>query len=240
MQLGQKGKGAGKKKPRTGGRNPGATGPGLAGGVGQFPNTPPQSPAFLPNTPGYEQRWRGANDQLSQAEGAYAVGQEMIPSQYGLQKSRLDTDMGVATDRLKEDLAGRGVYTAKNAQGTYGGTSPAGGGIGQTAYTQKVATPFGRQYQDLADSAANAYNQMYQDYAGANLGYNMNQYDNYLQTADEAYNMAPMGLSSGGYNVPGMDSPYYPFAPQGRPTGGGKKKPSGNRNSPNKGHRRGR
>lgn len=229
-QLGQKGKGAGRRRPRPRPQNKvmpkpvGTTGFQNPGGVGQFPQTPPQVPSYLPNTPGYEQRWRGANDQYAQAEGQYAVGQEMIPAQYGLQKQRLDTDMGVATNRLKEDLAGRGVYTAQNAQGTYGGTSPAGGGIGQSLYTRNVATPFGRQYQDLADATAGAYNNLYSQYGGAGLGYNMDQYNNLLSTADEAYQMQPMGLSSGGYNVPSLPAPSFSFPPM----GGGRRRPARN------------
>lgn len=243
MQIGQQGKGAGRRRPRhrpggphaqgglpTGGSTTGAFQ--NPGGVGQFPQTPPSPKNFLPDTPGYEQRWRGANDQLSQAEGAYAVGQEMIPAQYNLQSQRLNTDQGVATDRLKEDLAGRGVYTAKNAAGTYGGVSPAGGGIGQSLYTRNVATPFGRQRQDLADATAGAYNNLYSQYAGANLGYNMDQYNNLLQTADEAYEAQPMGLSSGGYNVPGLDAPFFSFPPQnqGGGRGGGRRRPAKNKN----------
>lgn len=226
-QLGQKGKG--KRRPkRQGGLKPGATTFQNPGGVGKFPNVPPQAPSFLPNTPGYEQRWRGANDQLSQAEGQYAVGQEMIPAQYNLQHQRLVNDQNVATNRLNEDLAGRGVYTAKNAAGGYGGTSPSGGGIGEALYSRNVATPFGRQFQDLADARAQAENALSSNYAGANLGYNMDMYNNLLGTADEAYQMSPYGLSSGGYNVPGLDAPFFSFPPQ--KAGGGKRRPAKNKN----------
>lgn len=221
-QLGQKGKG--KRRPkRQGGLRPGATTSAFQnpGGVGQFPNVPPKVPNFLPNTPGMEAGWRNANDALSQAEGQYAVGQEMIPAQYNLQKARIDTDQGVATNRLNEDLAGRGVFTGKNAAGTYGGTSPSGGGIGETLYGRNVATPFGRQRQDLADATAGAYNDLYSQYGGANLGYNMDMYNNYLSGADEAYQLAPMGLSTGGYNVPGLDAPFFSFPPMNQGGGGG-------------------
>ena len=223
------GGGAGRRRPKP---NP-AAGGGMVGGVGEFPKDPDAPENFLPMTPGYEQDWRGLNDQLMAAEGQFAQGQAMLPAQYNLENTRLQNDQDLATKRLKEDLAGRGVYTAKNAAGTYGGTSPTGGGVGETMYSRNVATPFGRQFQDLASSAAGAYQDLYGDYAGANLGYAQGNNEALLNRANEAYELDPMGLSNGGYEVPDIASPYFPFAP-GRPKSG-RRRPAKKKNNKKKG-----
>lgn len=205
-------------------------GGGMPGGVGEFPQGNQAMDPFLPMTPGYEQDWRGLNDNLSAAEGQFAQGQTMLPAQYNLAKTRLATDQGVETDRLKEDLAGRGVYTAKNAAGTYGGTSPTGGGVGESLYGRKIATPFGRAQQDLAAQQAGSYQGLYGDYAGANLGYAQGNNQAILNQANEAMELSPMGLNTSGYNTPDIAAPYYPFAPQRRPQGpAGRRRPT-NRN----------
>lgn len=225
-QGGKKGGGKGGPLPNM---PPPAAGGGMVGGVGEFPKMPTPPADFLPMTPGYEQDWRGLNDQLGAAEGQFAQGQAMLPAQYNLMNTRIQNDQDVATDRLKEDLANRGIYTAKNAAGTYGGTSPAGGGVGESLYSRNVATPFGRQYQDLAAQQAGNYQSLYGDYAGANLGYAQGINEALLNRANEAYQLDPMGLANSGYEVPDMASPYYPFAPQGRPRTG-KRRPAKNKN----------
>lgn len=228
-------------RPRPGGGQGALAGGGMPGGVGEFPQQGKPVPNFLPMTPGYEQDWRGLNDQLSQAEGQFAQGQAMLPAQYNLEKTRLQNDQTTATNRLNEDLAGRGVYTARNAAGGYGGTSPSGGGIGESLYGRNVATPFGRQFQDLAASGAGAYQNLYGDYAGANLGYAQGNNQALLNRANEAYQLDPMGLATSGYNLPDMAQPYYPFAPQGRPGGGGRRRPNKNKNkNKNKGKNNGK
>lgn len=207
-------------------------------GVGGMPQLPPTPPAFLPMTPGFEGAQRQANDTLTGAEGQYAMGQIMTPAQLGMQKQRLTTDMGVATDRLREELAGRGVFTPKNAAGGYGGTSPAGGGIGQTLYGRNVATPFGRQFQDLASSGANAYAGMAGDLAGAQLGYNQNIFEGLLGRANDAFQAMPTNLPLGGYNVPDMPNQSFTFQPE-KPYG--RVRPSrNNRNDHRRGGRNGR
>lgn len=196
-------------------------------GVGGMPQFGNAGAPFLPMTSGFESRQRGLNDQLTGAEGQYAMGQIMTPAQLGMQQQRLSTDMGVATDRLKEDLAGRGVFTAKNAAGGYGGTSPAGGGIGESLYGRHVATPFGRQFQDLADQGANAYATQAGNLAGAQLGYNQGQMENYLQTADEAMQWQPLSANYGSYNVPDQTNQSFTYAPE-KPYG--RQRPRRNRN----------
>ncbi len=186
-------------------------------GVGGMPQLPPTPPAFLPATPGFEAARRSANDQLTGAEGQYAMGQIMTPAQLGLENQRLTTDMGFATNRLNEDLANRGVYTAKNAAGTYGNVSPAGGGIGQSLYTEHVATPFGRQFQDLASQGAQSYGDLASNMAGAQLGYNQNLFTGLLGAGQEAFQAQPLSLPIGGYNVPNMANPSFTSPPQGRP-----------------------
>jgi hypothetical protein len=175
-------------------------------------------------TPGFEASQRGANDMLTGAEGQYAMGGIMTPAQLGLQKQRLDTDMGIETDRLKESLAERGVFTPKNAAGGYGGTPPAGGGVGQSMYTRHVANPFGRQYQDLASQGADAYAGRAGDMAGAQLGYNQSMFEGLLGSADEAFQAQPLSTQFGGYNVPDQANPNFSFQPNGRP-GGGRTRP---------------
>ncbi len=237
-----KGGGGGKKGGGKGGPLPNMPpkGGGMAGGVGEFPKMPSPPANFLPMTPGYEQDWRGLNDQLSAAEGQFAQGQAMLPAEYNLMNTRMQNDQNLATKRLNEDLAGRGVFTAKNAAGTYGGTSPSGGGVGQSMYSRDVATPFGRQFQDLAAQQAGAYNSLYGDYAGANLGYAQGINEALLNRANEAYQLDPMGLANSGYEVPDMASPYYPFAPQNRPNSGKRRprKNSGKKNSRKRGGRK--
>jgi len=241
-QIGQHGKGANAPHNRPGNGPGGAggqhTGPQMpqppfqtpgVGGMPQFPNAPAP---FLPMTAGFEQSRRSANDALTGAEGQYAMGQIMNPAQLGLQKQRLDTDMGIETDRLKEQLAGRGVFTAKNAAGTYGGTSPAGGGIGQTMFTRNVANPFGRQYQDLASQGANAYADQASGMAGAELGYNQSMFQGLLGSADEAMQNQPLSLDMSGYQVPNQANPGFSFQPQ-QP---GRTRP---RNRPNRHNRHG-
>ena len=237
-QIGQKGKG--KNRPHRGaGNGPGGGGGqssfGPSPGVGGMPQYPQAPPAFLPQTPGFESTSRQANDQLTGAEGQYAMGQIMTPAQLGMQKQRLTTDMGLDTDRLKEQLAGRGVFTAKNAQGTYGGTSPAGGGIGQTMYTRNVANPYGRQFQDLASQGASQYGEMASGMAGAQLGYNQNMFEGLLGAGQEAMQAQPLSLPIGGYNLPHMTNPSFSNRPGGRPNGGrpGRTQPRHNRNNRN-------
>lgn len=233
--------GGGGRRRNNNGKKPGGlpnlpppqAGAGMVGGVGEFPKYPEQQDDFLPMTPGYEQDWRGLNDQLGAAESEFAQGQAMLPAVYNLANTRLQNDQTVATDRLNEDLAARGVYTAKNAAGGYGGTSPSGGGVGETMYGRNVATPFGRQFQDLAADQANAYQNLYGTYAGANLGYNQGINEALLNRANEAYELDPMGLANSGYSVPDMANPYFPFAPQNRPGGGGKKKKNNKKNNKN-------
>ncbi|RPJ39740.1 MAG: hypothetical protein EHM35_01600, partial [Planctomycetaceae bacterium] len=204
------GPGNGRRPGKGNGKNPGGlpnlpppgAGAGMVGGVGEFPQMPEPPDNFLPMTPGYEQDWRGLNDQMSQAEGQFAQGQAMLPAAYNVANTRLQNDQDLATKRLKEDLANRGVYTPKNAAGGYGGTSPTGGGIGESMYSRDIATPYGRQFQDLASDQAGAYNSLYGDYAGANLGYAQGMNEAMLGRANEAYELDPMGLANSGYQVP--------------------------------------
>jgi hypothetical protein len=193
----------------------------------QYPNAPAP---FLPMTAGFEASQRSANDALTGAEGQYAMGQIMTPAQLGLQKQRLTTDMGLDTSRLKEQLAGRGVFTAKNAAGGYGGTSPTGGGVGETMYTRNIANPYGRQFQDLASQGVNQYADQASGMAGAELGYNQNLFQGYLSSADEAMQNQPLSLNMGGYNVPDQANPNFSFQPQAR---GGRTRPR-NRNNRNR------
>lgn len=226
---------------KTGGAKKGG-GPGGGGGggaavarPGAFPAAPPQVPNFLPMTPGYEAAYRGANDQLAAAEGAYAASGSMIPAQVGLEQARLRTDQDVATDRLKEELAGRGVYTPFAAESTARdpryATNPGGGGVGGALYDRRVATPFGRETQDLGSRAAQAYQDRSLGYGQAQLGFNQDMYEALLGRSRDAFEAMPLTLPIGGYELPAMAGPTF-SAPA---KGGGKK--GGGRNRQRNGGR---
>jgi hypothetical protein len=241
-QIGQQGQGTGRPKnpqlnfgPSGGGAAAGVPGaPGAPTGqpnmgtVGGFPAMPKRPPNFLPMTPGFEHAAGQAGDAMSAAEGAYAQGKTMIGAQLGLQNARLNTDQGVATNQLNENLAGRGVYTPKNAQGGYGSTSPSGGGIGQALYGRNVATPFGRQRQDLASSGAAAYGDLAGAYGQAQMGYNQSMYNALGQRANDAYAAMPLNAQMGEYGVPDMANPMFSAAPGG-PARPGRTRPRKNK-----------
>lgn len=228
--------GVGKFAPGTGGKQGGKPvmgGPGGGASIakpGAFPAAPPQVPNFLPMTPGYEAAYRGANDQLAGAEGAYAASGALIPAQIAQQRARLDTDQNVATDRLKEQLAERGIYTPYGAGSTAAAPqmadSPAGGGVGEALYNRQVATPFGRSRQDLGGAAADAYQGRALEYGGAQLGFNQAMFDALLGRAGDAFEAMPLSLPIGGYELPEMAGPSF-SAP---PNKGGGGKPGRNRN----------
>jgi hypothetical protein len=249
-QIGQKGKGGGQQRPRPGGggngpggqqlgfggpATPGAAQSGGAGSVGQFPTLPPAPPNFLPNTPGFEQAQGQANDQLAAAEGQYAQGKTMIGAQLGLQGARLNTDQDVATSRQREDLAGRGIFTPYGAGSTMAkpqmATSPGGGGVGESLYNRNVATPFGRQRQDLGAAGAGAYGDLSQQYGQAQLRNSQDMYQAYLQRANDAYGAMPLSAQMGEYDVPDMANPIFSGAPGG---GGGGGRPGRTRPRKNK------
>lgn len=244
-QIGQKGKGTGKPH---GGGGPGG-GPGGGGGqsthgpgaLGGWPTTPPKMEPFLPMTPGFERDQRHANDQLSAAEGAYAVGKIMTPAQIGLQKQRLNTDMGVATDQLNENLAERGIYTPWGANSTAANpqkaASPSGGGVGESLYRRHVATPFGRQYQDLGSQGAGQYADLAQNMGGSMLNYNQNMMEGLLTRASDAYQQQPMSIPFN-YNLPHQANPQFSGQPAYGKTKSSGKGGKGGKN--NKGRRGGK
>ncbi len=230
-QIGQQGKGTG--APKGGGKTLQAGG---SPGVGGMPEMPPTAPNFLPMTPGYEAVQRGANDQLMGAEGQYATGQTMVPAQVGLQKQRIQTDMDVATQRMREELAGRGVFTPYGANGQRT-SAPVGGGIGQTLHQQRIATPYGRQFQDLAAGAAGQYGDMASAMGGAYTGYNEALLQGLLGRASDAFSAMPTSLPLGGYDLPDMVNPSFTAPPKPR-----SRRSSAKKNAPKKGStkRRGR
>lgn len=219
-QIGQKGKGTGRPKPRN---TPNYGTAGLPIQAGQFPKFPPQIPNFLPDTSAFEAGQGRANDALSAAGSQYGISTGLIGPQYDLAKARLDTDQRVATDRLKENLAERGVYTPFGANGM--ATNPGGGGIGETMYARQVATPFGRQYQDLAANASGQYADAANQYGAAQLGYNQQMGDLYNQRAEDAFNLMPLSVPTGGYQLPHRPGPM--LTTNYSVKGGGKTRPKG-------------
>jgi hypothetical protein len=211
--------GGGPAKPKGPKKLPFKPAPGLM----NFPSMPPQGAPFLPMTQGFESAQRGANDALSQIEGQFAEGQAMIPAQLALEQQRLATDQDVATQRLKEQLAERGVFTPYGASGDLS-SAPAGGGIGESLYGRDVATPFGRAGQDLASSGAQAYQDLYRSYGLGQLGYNQSIMEALLQRAQDAQEQGSLGLGVGGYELPGLPGPMFSSGP-----GGGGQKPGGHK-----------
>lgn len=200
LQIGQKGKGAGKVKRKRQQRPQQPYGPPSmptnAPSVGAMPKAPPEVPNFLPNTPGFERAQTDINDARLAADTAYSTQSQMIPAQFNLGMARLDTDKGYATEALNEDLAERGIFDSSHRPYLYG---------------RDVATPFGRGAQDLAFDAANAYSGLASQYGNDLLGGARSLYDAYLQRAADAYQAQPLSLPTGGYNLPPLPSfsPIY-------------------------------
>lgn len=211
-QIGQRGKGKGRRKPRK-------TGPyrtaGLPLEVGQFPKSPPPIPNFLPNTAAFEHAQTGANDALSRAGSQYNIETGLIAPQMNLAAGRLKTDMGVAKQYLDEDLAARGIYDSSHRP---------------QLYKQDIATPFGRAFQDLALGAAGQYANAGMGFGESLLGHNRSMFDAYNQRADDAFAMAPLSVPTGGYNLPHLPGPRLTTRNGGGRSGGGRTRPRrGNR-----------
>ena len=204
-QIGQKGKGTNKPKPKN--QPPFQTG-GLPFQAGQIPKPPPQIPNFLPNTPGFERGQRTVDDARSLAGARYNFTTGMIDPQLQQQYARLDTDQGLATRRLDENMAERGVFTS---------------GFRPKLYQEQIATPFGRQRQDLAAGAARAYGEAGMDYGESLLGAENAMFDLYNDRAQETAGQPYLGFETGGYQVPNQPGPYFS-------TGGGRTRPNRNRN----------
>lgn len=210
-QIGQKGKGKNKPKPIT----PFPTG-GLPFGAGQMPKPPPQMGGFLPSTPSFVRGQSTINDMRSAADSQYGIQTGMIKPQLDLQLARLDTDQGLAGRRLDENMAERGVFTS---------------GFRPTLYQEQIATPFGRQRQDLASAAANAYGDISGQYGNALLGAGQQEFNLFNDTAQETASQPYLGFNLSGYSVPNQPGPMFSSPP---PKGGGKTRPN------KRGGRRGR
>lgn len=218
-QIGQKGKGAGKPKP--GPQPPFQTG-GLPFQAGQMPKPAPQIPNFLPSTPSFVRGQSSINDARSQAENRFGIETGMIKPQMDLDYARLDTDQALAGRRLDENMAERGVFTS---------------GFRPKLYQEQVATPFGRQRQDVASQGA-------QRYADASLGYGDTlaalggqEFNLYNDTAQETASQPYLGFDLGGYNVPNQPGPYFTSPRPNGGGGGGRTRPNRNRNRGPRGRR---
>lgn len=169
------------------------------GGFPRFGQNPP--PDFLPNTPGWEAARAQASGNLLNAETEYNTGNQLVGSTLGLQNARLDTDRALAARSVDENMAGRGLVTS---------------GLRAQAQQEQVATPFGRQYQDLALGAAGQYADLASQFGGANLGYNQGLFNSLYQRANDAYEAQPLGMAVGQYQAPDMPG----FTPTYSPSGG--------------------
>jgi len=215
-QIGQKGKGSNKPKP--GPQPPFQTG-GLPFQAGQMPKPAPQISNFLPSTPSFVRGQSTINDQRSQAENRFGITTGMIKPQMDLDYARLDTDQALAGRRLDENMAERGVFTS---------------GFRPKLYQEQVATPFGRQRQDVASRGA-------QQYADASLGYGDTlaglggeEFNLYNDTAQETASQPYLGFDLGGYNVPNQPGPYFSTPNK---SGGGKTRPNGKKPGGRRGRR---
>lgn len=193
----------GKNKPHTqignhGGKNrPKRVPPyktnGLPFQAGQIPQAPPQIPNFLPSTPDFSRGMSSINDARSQAENRYGTTTGMIKPQMDLQYARLDTDQQLAGRRLDENMADRGVFTS---------------GFRPKLYQEQVATPFGRQRQDIATQGAQAYADASMNYGDQLVGFGQDEFNLYNDTAQETASQPYLGFGYGGYNLPNQSGPY--------------------------------
>lgn len=216
-QIGQNGKGTGKPKPQPKPITPFPTG-GMPFGAGQMPKPPPMSGSFLPSTPSFVRGQTGINDMRSLADSQYGIRTGMIDPQLKLNLARLDTDQGLATRRLDENMAERGVFTS---------------GFRPTLYQEQIATPFGRQRQDLAQQAASQYADASMQYGNDLLGAGQAEFNLYNDTAQETAQQPWLGFDLGGYSVPNQPGPMF-SSPRPR-LGGGRTRP--NRNGGRRGRR---
>lgn len=188
---------------------------GLPMQAGQIPKPPPQIPNFLPSTPSFVRGMGTINDLRSQAENQYGIQTGMIKPQMDLQYARLDTDQQLAGRRLDENMADRGVFTS---------------GFRPKLYQEQVATPFGRQRQDIASQGAQDYANAGLQYANSLLGAGQNEFNLYNDTAQETADQPYLGFGYGGYNLPNQPGPYLTTrgSGQGRHNGGGRTRPQRN------------
>ena len=185
-----------------GGQRPGYPGVGTAGALGEYANFPaPQAPAenFLPMTPQFEAGRRGlADEQMSQQ--ADILGQQaLVDPLYQQQKARLETDRWYEKERMKEQLAGRGVFTPYGAGGQQAGSVmndplSTGGGIGQYLGQRDIQIPYGRQFSDMGQNAFNQYGGLNNLYGDTELAYNQGMAELLLGRAADAAEMMPMNV----------------------------------------------
>ncbi len=144
---------------------------------GGVPPVPAAPTPFLPMTPGFEAARRQLEDQLSAAQMNYATQAQQIAPMLGLQQARVGTNVGYEDQALQEALANRGVLDSS---------------IYPELYQRDIATPYGRQLQDLALSAAGQYGDIASGLGGAQLGYNQGLMEALLNRAAEAPGMMPL------------------------------------------------
>jgi hypothetical protein len=209
-----------------GGGRQGYPGTGTPGSMGNYANFPaPQKPAedFLPMTPQFEAGRRGLADEQMGQQTDILAQRAMIDPMYQQALSRLQTDQTFDTDRLKEQLAQRGVYTPYGANGqVVQDQRNTGGGVGQTMFNRNIEVPYGRQYSDLATGAANAYGQTSQAYGDTEMAYNQGLAELLLNRASDASQNISMGVpqwSTGGRNLRGQNYTNRPQGPGSRKSG---------------------
>lgn len=196
------GRGGNQGGANRGGQRPGYPGTGTPGGVGSYANIPaPQSPEdnFLPMTPQFEAGRRGLADEQMAQQTDILAQQALVDPLYQQQKARLETDRQYDVERMKENLAGRGVFTPYGAgsyqQGNVMGNSlSTGGGIGESLGRRDIQIPYGRQFSDLGTNAFNQYGGYNNQYADTELAYNQGMAELLLGRAADAAEMMPMNV----------------------------------------------
>ncbi len=149
------------------------------------PVSPPQN--FLPQNADFLANQKALSDALSASQMGYQTQIEQLRPQADLQLARLGTDQNVAAQSLNENAAARGIY---------------GSGVQDQLYNRDIATPYGRQRQDISSNLAAALSQLYSGMDQSNLQYQQGLADSYLQLAQQQAQALPLSLYQGGPPAP--------------------------------------
>ena len=156
-----------------------------------------QNTSFLPFTPGFESGLRGLQDVYNANLMNYQTQMQQVGPQAELQLARNATDQQAAMQRLLGQMAGRGLYDS---------------GIQRYLANQEIEIPYGRQSQDIANWQAQQYAALQGGIGQANLGYQQQLADLYLQLAAQQAANIPLELMAG-FQQPSRVKPNKPNKP---------------------------
>lgn len=162
---------------------------------------------FLPMTPEYEAARRQAEDQYAASLADINYQRAQIPGMVNMFGARTDTDRGLATDAVNEDMIRRGIYQS---------------GITPQAIQEQVTTPFSRDQQDFQLQMQQLAQELAMQEGQAGLGYNQALMEALLNRGAQLAEETP-------YSIPGqfVTPDYYrepnrPNRPRRRPRRGGR------------------